>query len=171
MIRRSALFALVALGLVTAGRAMAQPGLQQPNRGDPGVRGARPAMPPGQVQRGDAQNRPGVRRDDRYGPNGEGRADQRPGIRRDDRYGPDGQGRADVRSDRRGDGRGAGPDHAFRPGGRLPPAYRSRHYVVDDWRAHRLTPPPRGYHWVQVGADYVLVAIATGIILQMILGY
>lgn len=29
--------------------------------------------------------------------------------------------------------------------------------------------PPRGYHWVQTGADYVLVAIATGIILQIIL--
>ena len=44
-----------------------------------------------------------------------------------------------------------------------------RQYVVEDWRGHRLSAPPRGYHWVQVGADYVLVAVATGIILQMML--
>jgi len=39
--------------------------------------------------------------------------------------------------------------------------------VVNDWRGHRLSAPPRGYHWVQTGSDYVLVAIATGIILQL----
>ncbi len=68
------------------------------------------------------------------------------------------------------DERGAGPNHDFRRGGRLPPEYRSRQFVVDDWRAHRLQAPPRGYHWVQTGGDYVLVAIATGVILNMILG-
>jgi Ni/Co efflux regulator RcnB len=65
--------------------------------------------------------------------------------------------------------RGAGPEHNWYRGGRLPPAYRSYHYVVDDWRLHRLPPPPRGYHWVQYGGDYLLVAIATGVILQIIL--
>lgn len=69
----------------------------------------------------------------------------------------------------RRDERGAGPDHAFYRGARLPGQYRSRQYVVDDWRSHRLSAPPRGYHWVQTGADYVLVAIATGVILQLIL--
>ena len=166
MKRRSALSALAALGLATASGAMAQGGSQPPNRGgphDPGARGARPVAPPGQGQRGNPPNRPDARRDDRYGPGDVRRGEQRPGVRRDDRYGPQGPGYADRR--------GAGPDRSLRPGGRLPPAYRTRHYVVDDWRAHRLTPPPRGYHWVQVGADYVLVAIATGIILQIILGY
>ena len=67
------------------------------------------------------------------------------------------------------DERGAGPDHAFHQGGRLPPQYRSRQYVVDDWRGHHLSAPPRGYHWVQTGGDYVLVAIATGVILQLLL--
>ena len=57
----------------------------------------------------------------------------------------------------------------FRRGDRLPPEYRHPNYVVDDWRGHRLSAPPRGYHWVQVGTDYVLVAIATGIILQLLL--
>ncbi|HVE55060.1 MAG TPA: RcnB family protein [Ramlibacter sp.] len=57
----------------------------------------------------------------------------------------------------------------FRRGGRLPPELRDRHYVVNDWRGHRLSAPPRGYHWVQVGPDYVLAAVATGIIANLIL--
>jgi Ni/Co efflux regulator RcnB len=65
--------------------------------------------------------------------------------------------------------RGAGPDHQFYRGGRLPPQYRSNQYVVNDWRGHYLSAPPRGYHWVQTGGDYVLVAIATGVILQLLL--
>lgn len=65
--------------------------------------------------------------------------------------------------------RGAGPDHNWQRGGRLPPAYRTYQYRVEDWRGHRLAPPPRGYYWVQYGGDYLLVAIATGVILQVIL--
>lgn len=57
----------------------------------------------------------------------------------------------------------------FRRGGRLPPELRNRHYVVNDWRRHRLNAPPRGYQWVQVGPDYVLAAIATGLIANLIL--
>ena len=70
--------------------------------------------------------------------------------------------------DRRGE-RGAGPNHAFHKGERLPVEYRHRQYVVDDWRGHHLSAPPRGYHWVQTGGDYVLVAIATGVILELLL--
>jgi Ni/Co efflux regulator RcnB len=72
-----------------------------------------------------------------------------------------------YREDRRGPG--AGPQRNFYRGDRLPSEYRHRNYVVNDWRGHRLSPPPRGYHWVQAGGDYVLVAIATGIILQILL--
>ena len=86
------------------------------------------------------------------------------GDRRDDR-------RDDRRADFRGDRHGAGPDHNFYRGGRLPSQYRSRQYVVDNWRAHRLSAPPRGYHWVQTGPDYVLAAIATGVITQIILSH
>ena len=67
------------------------------------------------------------------------------------------------------DGRGAGPDHDYYQGDRVPQYYRSRQYVVDDWRGHNLRQPPQGYHWVQYGPDYVLVAIATGVILQLLL--
>lgn len=65
--------------------------------------------------------------------------------------------------------RGAGPNHAFHRGARLPAEYRSRQYVVNDWRGHQLSAPPRGYHWVQSGGDYLLVAISTGVILQILL--
>jgi Ni/Co efflux regulator RcnB len=73
----------------------------------------------------------------------------------------------------RGDGRqrGAGPDHAWYRGDHLPPQYRSHQYVVDDWRAHHLNAPPHGYHWVQAGGDYVLAAIATGVIASILLDH
>lgn len=80
---------------------------------------------------------------------------------------PGNYGRPDVNNRR--DERGAGPNHAYYKGGRLPLQYRTHQYVVDDWRGHHLSAPPRGYHWVQSGGDYLLVAIATGIILQLLL--
>lgn len=65
---------------------------------------------------------------------------------------------------------GAGPNHNWVKGSRVPPQYRSHQYVVNDWRGHGLKHPPRGYHWVQYGGDYLLVAIASGVIAQLILG-
>ena len=65
--------------------------------------------------------------------------------------------------------RGAGPRHDMRKGGRLADEYRGKQYVVDDWRGHHLSAPPRGMHWVQTGGDYVLVAVATGIIADILL--
>jgi len=67
------------------------------------------------------------------------------------------------------DERGIGPHHEFHRGERISAEYRHRNYVVDDWRAHRLSAPPRGYHWVQVGADYALIAVTTGVILDVLL--
>lgn len=40
-------------------------------------------------------------------------------------------------------------------------------YVVRDYRHYHLRQPPRGYRWVQSNNDYLLVAIATGIILDI----
>ncbi|CAM2151132.1 MULTISPECIES: RcnB family protein [Paraburkholderia] len=51
----------------------------------------------------------------------------------------------------------APPPHAWRKGDRLPPEYRDRQYVIDDWQQYRLKPPPRGYHWVGVSGQYYLV--------------
>jgi Ni/Co efflux regulator RcnB len=80
-----------------------------------------------------------------------------------------GQNQGYANNNERNHERGAGPDHAYYRGGRVPIQYRSHQYVVEDWRSHNLSAPPRGYHWVQSGSDYVLVAIATGIILQLLL--
>jgi Ni/Co efflux regulator RcnB len=103
------------------------------------------------------------------------RGDQRGGPRdQRDQHGQDNRGGPDRRApqarDDHREGRGAGPNHGFYRGDRLPPEYRNRQYVVNNWRDHHLNAPPRGYHWVQTGNDYVLVAITTGVILQMILG-
>ncbi|MCL6619119.1 RcnB family protein [Thermomonas hydrothermalis] len=43
-------------------------------------------------------------------------------------------------------------------------------YVVHDWRYYQLPPPPRGYYWRRSEAgDFLLVAVATGIIADLIL--
>ncbi len=43
-----------------------------------------------------------------------------------------------------------------------------RHVVIHNWHHHRLYRPPYGYHWVRNGnsGDYLLVALATGIVLN-----
>lgn len=61
-----------------------------------------------------------------------------------------------------------GEAHRFYRGERLPQVYRHRNYIVEDWRLHRLQAPPRGHRWVAIGADYLLVAIATGIIVDVL---
>jgi len=74
--------------------------------------------------------------------------------------------------DYRGDSRYVQRDwsgHRWQRGERLPPEWNSRYYVVDDWRGHHLHRPPSGYHWVQSGSDYLLVAIATGVIASVLL--
>lgn len=85
---------------------------------------------------------------------------------------PRGPERHDDRGDQhdRYDRRGAGPDHRWMRGSRVPPQYRDHIYVVNDWRGHRLSSPPRGYHWIQNGGDYLLVAIASGVIAQIVFG-
>jgi Ni/Co efflux regulator RcnB len=87
----------------------------------------------------------------------------------DDKHGH-GHGNKKPGKHHRHDGRGAGPDHNFYKGGHLPAQYRTKGYWVDDWRGHRLSAPPAGYHWVQTGGDYVLVSNNTGIIFQINLG-
>jgi Ni/Co efflux regulator RcnB len=59
---------------------------------------------------------------------------------------------------------------AWRRGDRLPAYYRN-YYRDVDYRYYRLRPPPRGYHYVydRDRDQYLLVGIATGIILGVIL--
>lgn len=79
--------------------------------------------------------------------------------------------RQDMRDGRHFDRRGfPQPRAEWRRGGRVPTEYRNRNYVVNDWRGNHLNAPPRGYQWVGVGGDFVLAAIATGVIAQIIAG-
>lgn len=113
-------------------------------------------------QRGDQ------RHDQRNNPRGDQRGDQRFGNDRDNRGDGRNMGNRDGRADNnRGYSYGA-RGAEWRRGGHVPYEYRSRQYVVNDWRGHRLNAPPRGHQWVQVGSDYV-VAIATGLIVNLIL--
>ena len=83
---------------------------------------------------------------------------------RDDRH-------DDRRAEQRHDDheRGAGPEHNWHKGDRIPDSYRDKRYEVTDWRAQHLSAPPAGYHWVNVNGDFVLAAVATGIIADMLL--
>jgi Ni/Co efflux regulator RcnB len=50
--------------------------------------------------------------------------------------------------------------------------YEPRHlqpHYVNDWRAHHPYAPPYGYQWVRAddGGDFLLVAIATGLIANL----
>ena len=53
-------------------------------------------------------------------------------------------------------------------GERLPASYyQNRAYYVD-YRVYHLRPPPRGYRWVRVDDDYMLIALTTGLIASII---
>ena len=60
---------------------------------------------------------------------------------------------------------------SWRRGGYLPSYYRGGGYVVRDYGHYRLRPPPRGYYWYRTGNDYVLAAIATGLIFDVIVNH
>jgi len=77
--------------------------------------------------------------------------------------------RDERQQDRREFYNARGPE--FSHGRRIPHEFQNRQYVVANYRQHRLPPPPRGHEWVQVGPDYVLIAITTGLIAQIVLGH
>lgn len=95
------------------------------------------------------------------------RNDHNDGSRGNDNHGNNNN---NARQYHRDDMRGGGPRHDLRRGQRLNQEYRDNRYVVNDWRERRLSAPPRGQHWVRTGNDYVLAAIATGIIAQVLIG-
>jgi len=111
-----------------------------------------------------------------------------PDNRHDDRgrhddHGPGDRGHDDhgrYRDDRRWEGHRPPPPHYYGHGydHRPPPPryyghwerghrYYGRNVVVYDYGSYRLRPPPRGYHWVRENNDFLLVALATGVILDI----
>jgi len=55
-------------------------------------------------------------------------------------------------------------------GDRLPYGYYAPRYVVHNYYAYDLRPPPYGYHYVRVDHDVVLAAIASGIVVSAVFG-
>jgi len=64
------------------------------------------------------------------------------------------------------------PDfRGYHKGERLRAEDHRKEYVVNDWHERHLREPPHGYHWVRSGDDYVLAAIATGVIADVLLNH
>ncbi len=61
-------------------------------------------------------------------------------------------------------------NHRWHRGHFIPHHYRGHRYVVHDYHHHHLHHPPRGYHWVRVDRDFILVAITSGLIASVIYG-
>lgn len=59
--------------------------------------------------------------------------------------------------------------HHFRPGGRYPHQYYQNRYWVNDWHRYGLGSPPPGHRWANINGNYVLIAVATGVITSLIL--
>lgn len=78
------------------------------------------------------------------------------------------RGDRNDRDDRgpRNDDRGRPDDRQWQRGQR----YEGPRQVVNDYRDDNLPPPPRGHRWVRDrNGDFVLIALATGIITDIIL--
>jgi Ni/Co efflux regulator RcnB len=83
--------------------------------------------------------------------------DHRGNHRSDDHGRPDRHDRRDHREIRH-----------WRPGDRLPAAYHARRHVIVKPVAYHLHRPPRGHQWVRVGADAMLVAVGTGVVIEVV---
>ncbi|MCJ8518065.1 Ni/Co efflux regulator RcnB [Pseudorhizobium tarimense] len=58
--------------------------------------------------------------------------------------------------------------HRWSRGHRLSAAERRHMRDVRDYHRYRLSAPPRGYRWVQVDNDFLLIGITSGIISSII---
>ena len=55
-------------------------------------------------------------------------------------------------------------------GGYVPYGYRQHNYYVNDWNHYGLYQPPYGHQWVRTDTgDFLLMALATGLIANLIL--
>jgi Ni/Co efflux regulator RcnB len=59
--------------------------------------------------------------------------------------------------------------HDWRKGGRIERSDWDRGERVSDWHRNHLSRPPRGYEWRRVDNNYVLAAVAGGLIASVIL--
>ncbi|MDR7115702.1 RcnB family protein [Caulobacter sp. BE254] len=107
----------------------------------------------------------------RYDDHDRGRYDQRHDDRRDDRHDDryDRHDRRDYGHSRREAAHERRDYRRWERGQRLDARYRDNRYYVSDWRRHGLRAPPRGYRWQRVDDNYILAAVATGLIASVII--
>lgn len=75
-----------------------------------------------------------------------------------------GPGGGGVHGDFRGGSHGGGQNRIWRRGDRYDGPRGSR-WAVNNWRNYRgLYAPPRGYYWTRYGNQFLLTALATGLI-------
>ncbi|CAD0336695.1 RcnB family protein [Xanthomonas hortorum] len=94
------------------------------------------------------------------------RHDDHGNDRRDDKH--DDNNRNDRRSSHNDDHRNDRRGPPYRRGERLAPDHRGNR--VADYHKHHLNKPPRGHEWRQVDNNYVLIAVATGLIASVVAG-
>jgi Ni/Co efflux regulator RcnB len=64
----------------------------------------------------------------------------------------------------------SGNSHRFYRGGYLPYEYRNHGYYVNNWNSYpHLYAPPHGHQWMNINGEFLLVALATGLIANAIL--
>lgn len=61
--------------------------------------------------------------------------------------------------------------HRWVRGHKASAAERRRMSEVRDYHRYRLSAPPRGYHWVKVDNQFLLIGVTTGIISSIIAGH
>jgi len=95
--------------------------------------------------------------------------DHRDRDRRDQRYGGQvGYDRGGDRGEHRGWGQDYGGGHHWRRGQRM--GYNDWQGAQRvDYRRHHLRRPPQGYEWRESNGQYILGAVATGVILSILL--
>ena len=65
-----------------------------------------------------------------------------------------------------------GNHHGWNKGDRVDVVYLQPRYYVEDYRVYHLAPPPPGHRWIRdPDGRYILVAIATGIIADILLNH
>ena len=59
-------------------------------------------------------------------------------------------------------------DYRWSRGDRLSGGYLGNRYVVSDWRGNHLRRPDRGHHWVHINNQYMMTAIGSGVIAEIV---
>ncbi len=100
------------------------------------------------------------------GPHGDGRGGHGPR----DGHGDQGRGPGPRPQDWGRNGWRGGQPHGWARGENYHSYYRGPTYVVADYGRYHLRRPPQGYHWIRDNSgNYLMVAIATGVIADLLL--